>query len=200
MPGKNGSGGIELGAEVDGGGVLKRGGLMVHAHRECAGGEVGDEVDGRQVEVAQQGARVVGAGEFFSDNSGHGGLGAVGEQFDGSDEVFFSGRSCAKRCSAGSVCNPTCLAWAVRAAWGVASWACAAMRSAWSWPFSRVKRSSSGASGAAERLAAPKAAARRVTVARWRRTAWTAWRQAGLTTWVVSGRGVVPYSTSRSRP
>jgi len=85
VPGKKGSGGIELGAEVDGGGVLERGGLMVHAHRECAGGEVGDEVDGRQVE----GARVVGAGEFFSDNFGHGGLGAVGEQFDGSDEVFF---------------------------------------------------------------------------------------------------------------
>ena len=74
----------------DGGGVLGAAWWCKRTVRVLAA-RSGRKSDRRQVERAQQGARVVGAGGFFAGDGRHGGLGAVGEQLDRIDEVFFLG-------------------------------------------------------------------------------------------------------------
>ena len=78
-----GFGGVEFFAEV--------GDEAVEFDAEFACGLIGAEVDGRLQEAAHEAAGVVTAAEGFAGEVDEGGFAAVGDEFDGVDEVFAPG-------------------------------------------------------------------------------------------------------------
>ena len=69
-------------------GVVNRVGLAMQFDAKFASGGIGAEVDGGFHEAAHEAAGVVGADEGLVDEVDEGGLGAVGDEFEGVDEVF----------------------------------------------------------------------------------------------------------------
>lgn len=83
-----GSGGVEFVAEGGGNRIVNRVGLTVPLDAQLAFCRVGAEVDGGFHEAAHEAAGVVTADEGLAHDVDEGGLGAVGEEFDGVDEVL----------------------------------------------------------------------------------------------------------------
>lgn len=81
-------GGVEFAAESGDGGVVNGVGLALEFDTQFFAGGVGTEVDGGVHEAAHEAAAVVGAFEGFAGELDEGGLGAVGDELDGVDEVF----------------------------------------------------------------------------------------------------------------
>ena len=86
-----GFGGVEFFAEVGDDGVVGGVGLAVEFDAEFACGMIGAEVDGGLHEAAHEAAGVVTAAQGFAGEVDEGGFAAVGDEFDGVDEVLAPG-------------------------------------------------------------------------------------------------------------
>src|SRR5215472_1048361 len=64
---------------------------MMQPDSQDVGGQVRDEIRLGIENLAQQGASIVGASDMLAEQQGQAGLGAIGDHFDGVDEMLTFG-------------------------------------------------------------------------------------------------------------
>ena len=80
--------GVEFPAEVGGDLIVRGVGVAVEFDAQCVGSEIGAQVDGGLEQSAHEAACVVVTGEGFAREVDQCGLGAIGDEFDGIDELL----------------------------------------------------------------------------------------------------------------